>query len=114
MLEELNTRELLPVFLMRVLDLGSLHLTDALTDLVGLPCWTFKALFDTSHFGEASSSMLLKMATESWRSWGSGTELSCGVCWSGLLLCFIGDAAVQLVVCVLVHCAFWKVVLKKS
>lgn len=112
MLEELNTRELLPVFLMRVLDLGSLHLTDALADLVGLQ--TFKALFDTSHFGEASSSMLLKMDTESWRSWGSGTELSCGVCWSGLLLCFIGDAAVQLVVCVLVHCAFWKVVLKKS
>lgn len=48
------------MFLMRVLDLGSLHGTDALADLTDLQ--TCKALFDSSHFGEASSCMLLKMS----------------------------------------------------
>lgn len=48
------------MFLMRVLDLGNLLLTDALSQPVGLQA--FKALFNTSHFGEARSSMLLKAA----------------------------------------------------
>lgn len=46
MLEGLNIRELFPVLLMRVLDLGSLFLSEPL----GLQA--FKAFFDTSHFGD--------------------------------------------------------------
>lgn len=72
MLEGLNVRELLPVFVMRVLDLGSLLLSEPL----GLQA--FKAFFDTSHFGEAKSSTQLKTARglvrtgEAKQSWALG------------------------------------------
>lgn len=48
------------MFLMRVLDLGNLLLTDALTEPVGLQ--DFKAPFETGHFRETKSSTLLKTA----------------------------------------------------
>lgn len=63
MLGELNVRELLSVFLMRVLDLGNLLLTDAVTEPVCLQA--FKALFDASRFGEAKSSTLPNTAKNS-------------------------------------------------
>lgn len=85
MLEELNVRELLPVFLMRVLDFGNLLLTDALREPVGLQA--FKAPFDAGRFGEAKSSTLLKMTRG---SVGAGEveqsrALGCG----GLGCCYI-------------------------
>lgn len=62
MLEELNVRELLSVFLMRVLDLGILLITDAVTENVCLHA--FKALFCANCFGGANSSTLPEMHLE--------------------------------------------------
>lgn len=102
------------MFLMGVLDLGNLLLTDALTDPIGLPA--FKALFHSSRFGEATSSTPLKMARG---SVGAGeVEQSWDVGCDGLACCYISWAMrpleIGLVVRVIALCIVWKVALQKS
>lgn len=88
------------MFLTRVLDLGNLLLTDALTEPIGLQA--FEALFDASHFGEATSSTLPKMARgsveagEVEQSWALGCHGldCCSVSWE------MRPLEIRLVVCV--------------
>lgn len=105
MLEELNVRELLSVFLMRVLDLGILLLTDAVTEPVCLHA--FKALFHANCFGEANSSTLLKTARNPLGA--EGVQQSWAPGRGGLSCCYISvKRCPHSWLRVLLPCAFWK------